>query len=1596
MNPPIKKETIDSLSAAVPAAPKKFFAELGKAVEAEDLEHFDKPLLEKMLSSHWELAKKRKNGDPRITVYHATAKGQRRTIVDVVSDDMAFLVDSIAAEINKNNYLIDLLLHPILYAQYSKSGELMAFSDKPQDGFIRQSHIHVHIANTLSDEALERLREGLITALEDVRICNRDWTTMLDRLQQARAELAVAETGMPRKDLERYCAFLDYLYNNNFTLIGYREYEFVENGNKLTSKTVKGKSLGLLHDDITPAYISESDEGLPRNLQELRRALPPVSVSKTNRLSTVHRRVPMDAVAIKSYDRNGKVKGEKLFLGLFTSVTYSRSVGDVPYLREKVEEVMAMSDFLPGSHNAKALRHILEKYPRDELFQIGNKELFEICLNILHLQERQRIALFVRRDQFGRYISCLVYIPRDRFGTTLRQQICEILEQELNGKCSNFSINVDDSVFARVMFTIDVSQKNPPKFEQKDLEIKIREIGQTWMERLSAALMESDINDNEIKRLTLKYGEAFPIAYTARYRARQAIFDIHKIEETLKTGRLNLDLYRLDEEESHLVRLKVYNPAKPLNLSDVLPILENMDLRAVAELPFEVRPGGENASIWIHDFLLEMPSPESARALNEAKPEFEESFTKIWYGEVENDALNKLVLRAGLGWREVMILRTYTRYKRQIGSPFSRTYIEAALSNNASISRILTEMFSRMHDPAEKGDRSILAADYMDKINNLLEKVESLDEDRILRNIALMMDATVRTNFYQRQDDGSPKNYLSIKLESGRIAALPEPKPFREIFVYSPRVEAVHLRADKIARGGIRWSDRHEDFRTEVLGLMKAQQVKNAVIVPMGAKGGFVVKTPIKDRKAFQAEGIECYRIMIRGMLDITDNLKGSRVAPPKDVVRLDADDPYLVVAADKGTASFSDIANALSREYGFWLDDAFASGGSAGYDHKGMGITARGAWEGIKLHFRQLNHNIQEQPFDVTGVGDMGGDVFGNGMLLSQHIRLVGAFNHVHIFCDPDPDTASSFKERKRLFEGVLGWDQYDVKKLSKGGRIYNRNEKTLVLTPEIQKRFDIAKEKVTPTELMRAILKARTDLLYFGGIGTYIKATKQAHTEVGDKANESIRIDAPEVRAKVIGEGANLAMTQLSRIEYAMNGGRVNTDFIDNSAGVDTSDHEVNIKILMAGIMSGKDASMTLASRNKLLESMTDDVAAHVLRDNYQQTLAISLAELQARENLKLHEEFIRKLERNNGLKRKLEGLPDDEEIAQRQRLGRGLTRPELCILLAYAKIIFTRDLLATPMPDTSEMQQWIVNYFPEALSKKYRKEIMGHKLGRELASMSLANSMVNRMGPGFVETCTNKIGVPADAIARAFLVVRESFGLRNLWNAIEALDNKIPAEVQLKALREIFWLAEHAVIWFLTRHGEELRVGPEIENYGGQIEKLRKILDKIATGEMKDNIEIRTQTGIRDGLPPDLAKSIAILPALHMACDITSISLKQKLDLEKAAQVYYEIGTRFHLDWLRQQAGYIATDNRWQAEATDGLIESLYTCQAGLAVHILHESKDAKSKSGLVDTWAKSRAGQVEQIERMFAELRQAGTIELPMLVIAEQRLRALYGG
>lgn len=1554
---------------------KDFFSK----VPAEDRVRLSDAERKDIARLHAGLSATRKTNKALVQVSVYGTANNARTVIDIVNDDMAFLVDSVAAEIARPDRVINLLLHPILQG--------------PKNA---QSHMHIELDSVLTPALMNALKADIERVLRDVRLATTDWMEIRARVKESQPALNRAPATWPENDPVEFSAFLDYLYNDNFTLLGCLSYKFA-NGK---TSVIKGSGLGLLRDDAETPYLTEGgSDGLPTDLLLANNELPPLLVTKLGRRSTVHRSVPLDLITVRQFDKEGRINGAIIFIGLFTSVTYSRSIDDIPYLRRKTAIVMEESGFTPGSHDYKAMRHILEKYPRDEMFQIKLTRLLKAVKSILVLQERQRIALYNRKDIFNRFISSLVYVPRDRYDSDLRMRFQDILEEEFKGTCSRFYTTLDDSPFARVMYTININPDSVTDYKTLAIEARLQEEGRPWSEKLTKALQTKLDDDQAVSAIVQRYGNAFPSGYQDMYLPKQTLHDITKVEDAIDGPRLALDLYRDASCTAKQLRLKIYQKDTPVVLSDALPVLENMGLRTISELPFSVTPEDSGTTVWIHDFSLDMKdghAPAFDKKAVETKEKFEDAFTRIWYGEMENDGLNRLVLTAGLDWRDITVMRAYVHYLRQTSNPFGKAYIVDALTCHPFISRMIIDLFKAFFDPTKQS--ATKATSLNQAIEEALQRVDSLDEDRVLRSMTALVNATLRTNFWQKDANGEPKAWLSLKLNSHAIADLPEPKPFREIFVYSPRVEAVHLRSDWISRGGIRWSDRHEDFRVEVLGLMKTQQVKNSVIVPMGAKGGFVVKQPPKEggRPAYLQEGIECYKIFIRGLLDITDNSKGGKIIPPKNVVRRDQDDPYLVVAADKGTATFSDTANALSIEYGHWLGDAFASGGSAGYDHKKMGITARGAWESVKRHFREMGKDIQKEPFTVIGVGDMAGDVYGNGMLLSPHINLIGTFNHVHIFIDPTPDAASSFKERQRLFNEVKGWDAYNEKLLSKGGRIYSRSEKSLTLTPEIRKLYGIDKDKVSPPELMQAMLRKKVDLFWFGGIGTYIKASMETHADVGDKANDSLRISASEMGASVIGEGANLALTQRARVELGLRGVRLNADFIDNSGGVDSSDHEVNIKILMTDIMSSGKHKMDTPKRNKLLASMTEEVASLVLRHNYQQTQGLSLMEISASSQVAAHIGFMQDLERTNNLDRKLDGLPSDQELIARQRDGEGLTRPELSLLQAYAKIQFTRDLLSTDIPDHEDMLDWLVRYFPTPLQKPYRTEILRHRLRREIIATNLSFNLVNRMGPTFVDSMIDKTGASSADVARAWIIVVNTFGLQDLWQQIEALDGKVQGTVQLAALRETARTAERETLWFLTRLGRKPDIKRDMSFRDGIVDYTNYI-EKVMTPARRVMVDASTAKLINDGLPKDMARRIATIPMLGAACDIIRIGDECKTDIVTTALTYFEVGEYFRISPMRAMSRTLKSDDRWDAEVIGNIVDRLYDVQTDLTIRILKESGKAKASKGktvsLLTNWLDLHAASVVPVEQVLLDIAESTLPELSMLIVAEQRIRAL---
>jgi glutamate dehydrogenase len=1506
-------------------------------------------------------------------------------VVLIVNDDMPFLLASISGELHRQKRRIQRILHPVFRVRRSAKGRFLAFDPEGEP----ESWMHIEIDSDGGRRGIAKLEKELREVLEEVRVSIDDWQAMRNQALEIAEGLTTAKLPVKKEERSEARQLLLWLLDNHYTFLGFRRYVY-ERGEKSYLRMVPNSGLGLLRRE-TEESLLRGQTPLSPILVDLLDQERLLTITKSSRRSRVHRSVHMDAIGVRRFDSKGRVIGEDRFVGLFTSSVYSTPATEIPVLRLKTQRLMERSGFSPSSHDGKALAHIIESFPRDEFFQIDKEEFLRMALGIMQLEQRPRLALFVRHDDFGRFVSSLVYVPRERFTFALREKIQRRLESAFGGKVTAFYTQMADTPLARVHYIVKTTPGEVPEVDLRQLEATLARDARTWSEHLREHMIARH-GEEEGLALARSFTDSFPPSYREFYPAKAAVPDISILEEfTEGDGNLEVRLYRPPGIGGDGMRLKLYRCDRHLALSEALPILENLGVRVESEVPFRVR-GCQGRSIWIHDFELRSPDG-SEIPYREIKSDFEETVRRVWSGEFEDGGLNRLILRGGLDWRQITVLRAYSRYLRQAGVRFSQRYMATTLFEHADISRLLWRLFEVLFDPAERRDFRSRAAGVMGEIRQALEGVASLDEDRILRAFLTAIKGTLRTNYFQRSESGEPKPYLSIKLDSRSIRLLPEPRPKVEIFVYSPRMEGVHLRGGDVARGGIRWSDRREDFRTEILGLLKAQMVKNAVIVPVGAKGGFVVSRPptTGGREAFIAEGIECYKTLIRGLLDLTDNLVGDEVVPAPDVVRRDGDDTYLVVAADKGTATFSDIANQISADYGFWLGDAFASGGSAGYDHKKMGITARGAWEAVKRHFREIGTDIQNQPFSVVGVGDMSGDVFGNGMLLSEQTRLLGAFNHLHIFVDPNPDPRRSFAERQRLFAlPRSSWSEYDSKALSAGGRVFERSAKSVSLSPEIQEALGIERRKITPNELIQILLSSPVDLLFFGGIGSFVKASQERHADAGDRANDALRVDADKLRCRVVGEGANLGMTQAARVQYALAGGRVNTDAIDNSGGVDCSDHEVNIKIALGPAVAGGD--LDVGSRNDLLVQMTEEVASLVLRHNYLQTQAISLAQARAVVLMDHHARMLRSLERSGRLDRALEGLPNDEELTERAAAGRGLTRPELAVLLAYSKIALYEELLASDVPDAPRLAHDLERYFPRPLRETFSTQVGSHRLRREIIATYVTNSMVNRVGPSFVFRLGEAAGASAPDVARAYAITRGAFDLRKTWAAIEALDNVVSAEMQTRLFLETARLTERVTLWFLHQFEGHLDVDKLVDGFRPPLRRLAKSLESVLSAGARREMRRRARGFQRQGVPEALAERIAALQGLTAGTDIVRLAEPSELDVEHVARVYFTLGERFGFDWLRKVAGRVRVESSWQRAALDAFLGDLDLDQSRMTRQVLDSGAEASWRRA-INNWSKQRTNHIDRLHRLLEELKGLPKVDLAMLSVAEHQIQNL---
>jgi glutamate dehydrogenase len=1602
----LQRERIDAvlalaaqrLAPAQRPAVEAFGREYFRRLDTEDLLARTPEDLLGALLSHWQFGAKRQAGQTLVRVLSPTVAdngwASRHSVIDIVNDDMPFLVDTTTMEINRQGLTLHLIVHPIFAVERDAQGQLQSIKPRSEaPDAPRESWMHIEVDRLVDPQQRAELVSGLDRVLADVRAAVQDWQPMAAQLHAAIAELQAAPARLPAPQVQESLAFLQWLTDDHMTLLGYRRHDLVSHQGEDALHLVPGSGLGLLR-ETAQEKSSASFSALPANARAAARApVPPLIVTKANTRSTVHRPGYTDYVGVKRYNAAGEVVGEHRFIGLFTSSAYSARVSETPLLRGKVADITTRAGLPPGGHLAKALQHILETYPRDDLFQISDDELFDTALGILALGERQRLRLFVCRDPFDRFVSCLVYVPREAYSTDLRIKFQRILLAAFAGSSAEFDVQLSDAVLARIHFTVRTTPGQSPTVDRKDVEAQLASAARRWDDELRDALIEAE---GEARGLALfkRWSASFPLGYRERVSARAAVPDVLKIAGLSAAEPLALALYRPLGAEPGALGFKVYRLGGTVILSDSLPMLEHMGVRVLGENNHHLGGGGDvTQTVSLHDFELQ------ATVSDEIEPDalarlFEDTFARVFRGDVENDDFNRLVLRAGLSAEEIVVLRAYAKYLKQIGFPLSQPAIEAALGAQPRIARMLVRLFKLRFDP--KAHDAAGAAAQVNAIEKALEGVSNLQEDRVLRQLLALVQATLRTNFWRTGvgHSGAPgprRSFLSFKFDSAQVPGLPEPRPLYEISVYSPRFEGIHLRGGKVARGGLRWSDRAEDFRTEVLGLVKAQMVKNTVIVPVGSKGGFVLKRapPASDRDATMKEGIACYQDYLRALLDLTDNLVGGQTLPPPHVVRIDGDDPYLVVAADKGTATFSDFANAVSAEYGHWLGDAFASGGSVGYDHKVMGITARGAWESVKRHFRELGVDTQSTAFTVVGVGDMSGDVFGNGMLLSKHIHLLAAFDHRHIFIDPTPDAASSFAERERLFKlPRSSWMDYEHALISAGGGVWARTEKSIPISPQAQAALSITATKLTPTELLSAILKAPADLLYNGGIGTYIKASSETHADVGDRANDALRINGAELRCKVVAEGGNLGSTQRGRIEAAQLGNngagvRINTDAIDNSAGVDTSDHEVNIKILLGLAIS--DGEMTLKQRNTLLPKMTDDVAALVLRDNYFQTQALSIAGRQGVALIDQQGRFIRFLERIGQLNRAIEYLPTDDQLKERKLRGVGLTSPEMAVLLAYSKMWLSDELMASDLPEDAWIGQALERYFPALLRDKYGAYVPRHPLKREIIATHVVNSMVNRVGSTFVHRLTESTGAKPAQIVRAYLATREVFGYVPLWQRIEALDNQVPDAVQAQMINELGRLGTHATTWFLRSRRLAEPMEQVVKRFTPAVEALRARL--AAEGPTS----VRATAWHEAGVPDDVVRDVLCADGLFAALDIAEIADATQRPIVEVSDVHAGLGQRLGLANLRRQIDGLVADSYWQTQAKGALGDDLAGLQRSIAHDVVsHGQGDAAQ---MLAEWEQRNQHALERAQRLLAELGDAKGVDLAMVSVALRELRNL---
>jgi len=1584
--------------------PARFAARLfGRAV-AEDVRLYTAHELASLAAQAYAHLQRRQpeRFDVTVEIPHPVSGGDRLgkvSIIEIVNDDMPFLLDSVMGALNAQGLTASLVVHPILGVERDNSGLLHGVGDPDPRGR-RESLIHIHVPRIDEEARRDALVAELNLVMSQVRTAVAAWQPMRGEVRAALADLANAPENLPSEDIDEAKQFLEWLLDGNFTFLGCRHYD-VE-GSSSGSATKLGHfgrrmagALGLLADEEFRLFRRPTDpRAVSADLSEMLAASRPLIVTKSRTLALVHRRTWIDVVVVKRYDGEGHVIGGLAIAGLFTATLYTNSVADIPLLRRKIQKVMSRAGFAPESHSGRALVKVLETFPRDDLFRIESDALYQFALAILQLDEHPRVRVLAWRDRFDRFVSVLVYVPRDRYGSEVRERIGRLLEEAFGGQVAMFRPLFLEGPLTRVHFVIERTGEASVDVSRTQLEEGVGAIIRTWPDAFDDAL-KLVFPADEALRLAERYGRAFPPGYQSGYAATDAVADLRLVERLGPNNRVAADFHRPAHlEERERVALKVLSYGVPRLLSERVPMLENMGFLVVDERTFTVQPKG-GAPVYVHDMVLSRRGGGDID-LPVLETRLHATLMAVLRGQAESDGFNALALNAKLGWRDIALLRTLGRYLRQLGTPYSLDYLWNTLNAHPDIVDLLVAFFHARFDLGLDGTREGRESAIREEIETALSQVQSLDEDRILRRFVNLIEAAVRTNFHQVSEDAGPHPTIAVKFLSHKVEGMPLPRPLFEIFVHSPRLEGIHLRFGRVARGGLRWSDRPQDFRTEVLGLVKAQQVKNAVIVPVGAKGGFVPRQlPAGPREAIQAEGTEAYKLFVSSLLDVTDNIEGTNIIHPPKTVRHDDDDPYLVVAADKGTATFSDTANALSLDRGFWLGDAFASGGSVGYDHKAMGITARGAWEAVRRHFREMDVDIRVTPFTVAGVGDMSGDVFGNGMMLENTIRLVAAFDHRDIFLDPNPDPVSSLAERQRLFAlPRSSWQDYDKSLISEGGGVFSRSAKSIPLSPAVREALGFDKSAASPAEVMSAILRAPVDLLWFGGIGTYIRATSETDAQAGDRANDAIRITGSDLRAKVVGEGANLGVTQRGRIEAARKGVRINTDAIDNSAGVNTSDVEVNIKIAL--VPAVREGRLGAEERKSFLASMTDDVAALVLRNNYLQTLALSLAQRRALEELGFHQRLMQRLEARSLLDRAVEYLPTDAEINERRGRGEGLTRPELAVLLAYAKLTAHSDLLETDVPDDPYLARELSAYFPAELVAGFPEGIETHRLRRDIIATRLSNAMINHGGPAFMARLIDETGANAGAIAKAFAATRDSFDLGALNDQIDALDGKVPGAIQLDLYATVQDVLLDRTVWFLRnvdlREGLDTLVAHYAAGLGPVETALTGVVRDLVPEETRARFEERVGIWTTAGVPDELARQIARLNAVASGTDIVIIADRTGRTVEDVAATFFALALHFRLDRILGAARSFSVDDYYDRLALERALAAFEVAVRRLTAEVIVEHGPGAEG---VAAWANARGEVVERTRNGVLEIAGSG-LSVSKLSVAASLLGDLVRG